>query len=34
MKIDIKGLWIKVVDSEVTVIIQVRNDDEIGPGRW
>lgn len=34
MKTDIKGLWIKVVDSEATVIIQVRNDDEIGPGRW
>ena len=34
MKIDSKGLWIKVVDSEATVIIQVRNDDKIGPGRW
>lgn len=34
MKIGIKGLWVKVVDSESTVIIQLRNDDEIGPGRW
>lgn len=33
MKIDIKELRIKVGDSEATVIIQVRNNDEIGPGR-
>ena len=34
MKIDIKGLKTKVRDSEATAVIQVRNDDPIGLGRW
>ena len=34
VKIDIKGLRATVRDSAATVIIQVRNDDPVGPRRW